>query len=447
MNATRRDFVRFLPGLASLSVLPAPFRDSAGAARRASPPPDRVAAPAINLLRQDFPELSQQINGNSLVYLDSAATTLRPRAVIDATSNFYLHDNANPSAALHTLARRSAELYESARRTVAHFINARSPDEVIFARGTTEAINLAASSWSSANLKPGDEVLLTIAEHYSNLIPWRLAAERAGAHLRFLDIDGAGALRLDQLDSVLSPRTKLVAFSHVSNVLGRINPAAEICHRVHRAGAAVLIDAAQSVPHVPVDVQALGCDFLAFSGHKMLGPMGIGVLWARRELLDALPPFQSGSNMLHELPAVDAPLPLAVAAHKFEAGTPNVAGPVALAAAIQYLESLGRAELWKREQALTAHALERLLRVPGLRVLGSVDALDRISVFSFTLENRTPAEIVRSLDQRGIAVRAGDLAALPLLKRLGVAAAARASCHVYTDRSDIDALAAALSQL
>ena len=433
MPSDRRDFLRLLSAAAALPAIDTPGRSPL------------IPSPAINFIREDFPELSQQISGQPLVYLDSAATTLRPRAVIDATSNFYLHDNANPSTATHTLARRSATLYQSARQTVAHFINAHSPEEIVFTRGTTEAINLVAASWCGANLHAGDEILLTITEHYSNLIPWRLAAERVGAHLRFLDVDESGALRLDQLDSLLSRRTKFVAFSHVSNVLGRINPAADICQRAHTAGAAVLIDAAQSIPHIPVDVQALGCDFLAFSGHKMLGPMGVGVLWGRKELLDGLPPYQGGSNMVHEVASADAPLQFGDGGHKFEAGTPNVAGPVGLAVAIQYLESLGRVEIWKREQALTALALERLHGIPGLRILGSVHAADRISVFSFTLEKCAPAHIVRTLDQLGIAIRVGDLAALPLLKRLGVSAAARASCYLYTQPSDIDALVGALS--
>jgi cysteine desulfurase/selenocysteine lyase len=438
MDSKRRDFLRLLSSAAALPAV--------GAAANA-PLTSPTLSDAPNSVRDDFPELQQQINGAPLVYLDSAATTLRPRAVIDATSNFYAHDNANPAAALHTLARRSAGLYDSARQAVAHFVNARSPEEIIFTRGTTEAVNLAAASWSATNLRSGDELLLTIAEHYSNLLPWRLAAERVGAHLRFLDVDESGALRLDQLDALLSRRTKLVAFSHVSNVLGRINPAAEICQRARRAGAAVFIDAAQSVPHIPVDVQALGCDFLAFSGHKMLGPMGIGVLWARRELLDLLPPFQSGSNMAHELPSLEAPLPFARGAYKFEAGTPNAAGAVGLATAIQYLESLGRAEIWKREQSLTAHALEGLRSVPGLRLVGSANPAERISVFSFTIENRAPLDLVHALDQRGIAIRAGDLAALPLLKRFGVSAAARASSYLYTQPSDIEALADALTRL
>ena len=398
-------------------------------------------------IRGDFPALHQKINGFPLVYLDSAATTHRPRAVIDATSNFYQHDNANPSVSLHTLARRSAALYEAARRTVARFILARSLDEIIWTRGTTEAINLAASSWGAAHLRPDDEILLTRAEHYSNLLPWRFVAARTGARLRFLDVDASGNLRRGQLEAFLSRRTKMVAFSHVSNVLGRINPASEICERAHRAGAMVLIDAAQSVPHIPIDVQTLGCDFLAFSGHKMTGPMGIGVLWVRRELLDALPPYQSGSNMAHEWESVEAPVQFAEGGRKFEAGTPNAAGAVGLAAAILYLESIGRTELWKREQELTAYALERLRRIPGLRILGSTAATDRISVFSFVLENFPVPEVIRALDERGIAIRGGDFAALPLLKRMGVTAAARASCYIYTQPSDIDALAESLCDL
>jgi cysteine desulfurase/selenocysteine lyase len=245
---------------------------------RLSEAPAQAGVPSGTKITGDFPALNQKMNGLPLVYLDSAATTLRPRAVIDATSQFYQHDNANPSTTLHTLARRSAELYQGARETVARFLNARSPEEIVWTRGTTEAINLVASSWGTANLRPRDEILLTQAEHYSNLLPWRFIAERTGARLRFLEVDGEGQLQLDQLDDLLTPRTKIVAFSHVSNVLGHVNPANAICERAHRVGALVLIDAAQSVPHLPVDVQALNCDFLAFSSHKILGPMGIGVL-------------------------------------------------------------------------------------------------------------------------------------------------------------------------
>src|SRR5215469_10049951 len=267
------------------------------------------------------------------------------------------------------------------------------------------------------------------------------------ARLRFLEVDDEGRIQLDRLGALLTVRTKMVAFTHVSNVLGLINPANEICERAHRAGAVVLIDAAQSVPHLPVDVQALGCDFLAFSGHKMTGPMGIGVLWARRELLDDLPPYQSGSNMAHEVESVEAPAHLADGSHKFEAGTPNAAGAIGLAAAITYLESIGRSELWKREQELTSYTLDRLHRVPGLRLLGPTVAAERVSVFSFALENSSVPDVVHALDQRGIAIRGGDLAALPLLKRMGVTAAARASCYIYSQPSDIDALVEALSNL
>lgn len=446
MNANRRDFLRFMSGAASLPFAPAAASDAFAAQPSPSPEPGLAEIPEVAKIREDFPALHQNINGAPLVYLDSAATAQRPRAVIEATSHFYENENSNPSAALHTLARRSAELYEAARRTVTLFIHARSPDEIIWTRGSTEAINLAASSWGGANLHPGDEILLTETEHYSNLLPWRFVAERTGAHLRFLPMDDQGRLRLEQLDAFLSRRTKLVAFTHVSNVLGRINPAAEICQRARRAGALVLLDAAQSAPHIPIDVQDLGCDFLAFSGHKIMGPMGIGVLWVRGGLLETLPPYQSGSNMAHELDSLEAAPRFAVGGHKFEAGTSNAVGAVGLAAAISYLESLGRAELWKREQELTAYALDRLRRVPGLRLLGSAEA-ERISLFSFVLENVSPLDLARALDERGIAIRAGDLAALPLLKRFGTTAAARASCYVYTRRSDIDALAEELADL
>jgi cysteine desulfurase / selenocysteine lyase len=246
--------------------------------------------------RADFPALNQQIDGHPLTYLDSAATTQRPTAVLDAVIDFYRHDNANPGSALHALARRACEQYEGARRTLAGFLNAADPAEVVWTRGTTEGINLVATAWARSVLHHGDELLLTVAEHASNLLPWRLVAEQTGAIVRYVDVDDDGRVLLEDLDGKLSERTRLVAFSHVSNVAGYINPAAQICARARRAGARVLIDAAQTAPHIPLDVQALGCDFLVFSSHKMLGPMGVGVLWARRELLDAMPPYQAGSN-------------------------------------------------------------------------------------------------------------------------------------------------------
>jgi cysteine desulfurase / selenocysteine lyase len=348
---------------------------------------------------------------------------------------------------LHALSRRSASLYDEARATVARFLNARGPDEIVFTRGTTEAINLVASSWGGVNLGRGDEILTTVSDHYSSLVPWRMAAWRAGATLRIWDVSDDGHLRVDQLDTLLSKRTKMVTFPHVSNVLGAINPAKEICERAHRAGAVVLVDAAQSVAHFCVDVREIGCDFLTLSGHKMCGPMGICALWARRELFDAMPPFQAGSNMVHEVQMESAPAHFAEGALKFEAGTRNVAGAVGLAAAVRFLESLGRKELWTREQELTEHVLAGLGRVKGVRILGPMKSSERISVFSFVVENRKPLEIAASLDRVGIAIRAGDLASLPALKRFGVTAAARASCYLYTSTEDIDRLIAELQKL
>ena len=399
--------------------------------------------------RERFPALDQRVNGHPLTYLDSAASTQRPVEVIDAIAEFYRRDNANPSATLHTLARRANDRYEGARTTVARFIHAHDASEVVFTRGTTEAINLVATAWGGANLKPGDEILLGTAEHASNMVPWQLAARRTGASLRFFGIADDGRVRLEELESGLASRPRLVAFAHVSNVLGLINPAKEMCARARAAGATVLIDAAQSVPHFPVDVQDLGCDFLAFSGHKMLGPMGVGVLWGRRELLDAMPPYQGGSNMAHGVGTDPEGLEahLAHGAHKFGAGTPNVSGPVGLAAAIRFLRALGQRAIWDHEQRLTRQALERLRAVPGLRLLGSADPQDRISVFSFTVEGVPPLEVVRAADRRGIALRAGDLASLPLLARLGTASAARASAYLYNMPEDIDRLGDALERM
>jgi len=433
---TRREL-----GQAALgALLSVSTRQDARSASSAVPGPEDVSR-----WLTDFPALGQTVNGQPLAYLDSAATTQRPRAVLAALLDYYQHDNANPGPTLHALARRAYERYEGARRTLAAFINAADSDEVVWVRGTTEGINLVASAWARPRLRPGDELLLTVAEHASNLLPWRLVAEQTGATVRYVDVDDEGRVRLDDLDRKLSERTRLVSFSHVSNVAGYINPAAEICGRARRAGARVLIDAAQSAPHVPLDVQSLGCDFLAFSSHKMLGPMGIGVLWGRRELLDEMSPYQSGSNMAH---AVDvASQEFEHAARKFGAGTPNVSGPVGLAAAVQYLRSQNRSAIERHEAELTRYALEQLTDIPGLRLLGPRSAVQRVPVFSFVLAGHSPAEILQHLDARGIAIRAGDLAALPLLKRFGVTAAARASCYLYSQTAELDRLAAALREL
>ena len=405
-----------------------------------------ATSPALaNDWRRFFPALSNSPAGPSFVYLDSAATTQRPVAVLDALTDFYARGNANPGKSQHALARRAYEQYESARQTVATWINAANAEEVVWVRGTTEAINLVASAWGSIALRPADEILLTVAEHASNLLPWKLAAERVGARLRLVDVDDEGRISLEDLDRKLSDRTRILAFSHISNVAGYVNPAAQICARARQAGALTLIDAAQSAPHVPIDVRALGCDFLAFSSHKMLGPMGIGVLWARRELLQSMPPYQAGSNMAHAVDFESAQLEHA--AHKFGAGTPYAPGPLGLAAAMQFLNSLGRQSVMAHEQALTDYALRRLREVPRLRLLGPKDSERRIPVFTFEIAGLSAQQVQRSLDDRQVAIRAGDLSALPLLKRLGVETAARASCYLYTTEADIDRLIAGLKKL
>ncbi len=393
--------------------------------------------PQVSATQAAFPALGQRVNGQPLTYLDSAATTLRPRAVIDALVEFYSTDNANPSP-VHHLASRAAGRLAEARGIVARFINAPDPSEIVFVRGTTEGVNLVASTWGAANLRAGDEVVLTVAEHNSNLMPWTRAARGAGATVRILDVDDEGRLRLDEFKKMLSARTRLVAFSHVSNVLGLVNPAKELCALARQAGARVVIDGAQSAPHVAIDVQDLGCDFYVFSGHKMLGPMGTGVVWGRRELLEAMPAYHVGSNMAHEVDFERADLEHG--AQKFQAGTPDVAGPVGLAAAVTFIGTLGREALWKHDQDLVRHGLARLAEVPRLRLIGPKSPEQRVPVFAFVIEGHAPAALAKALDQRGIAVRAGDMAALPLLKRFGTTAALRASAYVYSTRADIDRL-------
>jgi len=419
---------------------------AAGSAMRGT---DRAATSlpveGVQEWRRHFPALAQEVSGQPLAYLDTAATSLRPRSVIDAVSRFYEHDNANPGAALHTLARRAATSLEAARTTVASFIGANDPLEVVFTRGTTEGLNLVAASWGAMALRPGDEVLIGIAEHSSNMMPWQAIATRAGATLRYFDTSDEGAPLLDDLSAKLSPRTKIVAFSHVSNVLGMINPAREMCERVRAPGRIVVIDGAQSVPHFGVDVRELGCDFMAFSSHKMLGPMGVGVLWGRRELLERMPPYQLGSNMAHDVDVGAAHL--SEGALKFGAGTPNVSGPIGLAAAIGFIRSIGRDQVWAHEQEITRLMLRRLGAIRGVRLLGSTNAAEKISVFSFIVTGKQPSDVLRALDEQGIAIRAGDLAALPLLKRFGVERAARASCYLYTTEAEVNRFGDALERI
>ena len=384
-----------------------------------------------------FPALRQQINGHPLTFLDSAATTLRPQSVIDALVGYYSTDNANPSR-VHTLASRAADRLAAARQELARFVNAPDPSEIIFTRGTTEGINLIASTWGVATLRADDEIVLTIAEHSSNLMPWTRLAAQARAKVRVVDVDDDGRPRLDQLKQLLSKRTRVVVFSHVSNVLGYINPAKEICSIAREAGAAVVIDGAQGAPHTKIDVQDLGCEFYVFSGHKMLGPMGTGVVWGRRELLEAMPPYHVGSNMAHDVDFERAAFEHG--AQKFQAGTPDVAGPVGLAAAVRFLETAGTL-LQRHDDELVRHGLARLTRIPSVRLIGPRQPEGRVPVFTFVVEGRSATSVAKALDARGIAVRAGDMAALPLLKRFGTSEAVRASAYVYSTRDDLDRLA------
>ena len=402
------------------------------------------ASSAASGWRHDFPALTQLINGKPLAYLDSAATTLRPAPVIDAIAGYYRTINANPSATLHTLARRSAEAYAAARSTVARFINA-DPREIVWTRGTTEGINLFASAWGGANLRAGDEIVVSVAEHYSNWLPWRAIAQRTGATVRVFAVHDDGRINLEDLERTLSPRTRLVAVSHVSNVLGLINPIHEVVRRARSVEARVFVDGAQSAPHIPVDVKALGCDFFVCSSHKMLGPMATGVAWARHEILEAMPPYQTGSNMAHDV-TFDSEV-LEHDGQKFQAGTPNVSGPIGLAAACTYINSLGRSAIAAHEHALTTRALEVFRRVRGLKLIGSAAAENRVPVFCFTIDGVPVPAIVKALDDEGIAVRGGDMAALPLLERFGTKSAARVSAYLYNTVQDLDRVGVVLDKL
>lgn len=389
-------------------------------------------------LKADFPALHQEVNGRPLVYLDSAATTQKPRSVIEAVERFYLRDNANVHRGIHELSNRATEAYEGARSTVATFLGISDPAELIWTRGTTDAINLVASSWGGSTLRAGDEVVLTVMEHHSNLVPWQLMARRTGATLRFVEMDDQQRLDLASLDAVLGPRTRLVAVGHVSNALGTVNPIREIVERAHRVGARVLVDAAQSVPHLPIRVDALGCDFLAFSGHKMCGPTGIGGLWARRELLERMPPVQGGGDMIDTVEldrSTFAELP-----HRFEAGTPPISGAIGLAAAVDYLRAVGQERIVAHEKALLTYADAQLRTLPGVRVFGPADPAERAGVLSFTLGDIHPHDLATILDSEGVAIRAGHHCTQPLMRRLGVAATARASFYIYNTPADVDAL-------
>jgi cysteine desulfurase/selenocysteine lyase len=391
----------------------------------------------VKAIKGQFPILDQEVNGHRLVYLDNAASSQKPRAVIEAVARYYERDHANVHRGIHELSTRATRAYEGARARVAAYIRAAEPAEVVFVRGTTEAINLVASAWGLQNLREGDEILLTVLEHHSNIVPWQLLAARVGARLVSVDIDDDGRLRLDQLRDLLSERTRLVAVTHVSNALGTVNPVVEIVAAAKRVGAVVLVDGAQAAPHLPIDVRELDCDFYAFSGHKMCGPTGIGVLWGRQELLAGMAPYQGGGEMIEivELErSTYKPAP-----QKFEAGTPNVAGAVGLAAAIDFLEGVGLERIQAHEHALVEYALERAAAIPGFRGLGPLGA-DRSGVLSFELGDLHPHDLAQILDSYGIAVRAGHHCNQPLMRRLGLGATTRASFYLYNDRDDVDAL-------
>jgi cysteine desulfurase/selenocysteine lyase len=393
-------------------------------------------------LRREFPILQQQMHGKPLAFLDSAASSQKPRRVIEALEDYYRRYNANVHRGVYRLSEEATFAYERARGKLARLINAPSQREVIFVRNTTEAINLVAYAWGGANIRAGDRILLTMMEHHSNIVPWQLLAQRTGAELIYLPFDGQGRLVLDDLDRLLDERVKLVAFTHQSNVFGTINPVAPIVARARAVGAHVLLDAAQSVPHMPVDVQALGVDFLAFSGHKMCGPTGIGVLWGRRELLSAMPPFLGGGSMI-DVVELDHSTFAAIPA-RFEAGTPAIGEAIALGEAADYLQEVGLAAIHQHEQELTAYALERLSTVPGLTIYGPPAGPDRGGAVSFSLEGVHPHDVAAILDQEGVAVRAGHHCTQPLHRVLGVPATTRASFYLYSLPEEIDRLVAGL---
>ncbi len=398
----------------------------------------RTATLDESRIRAAFPILSMQVRpGVPLIYLDSAATSQKPSEVIEAMTNYYERQNANIHRGVHFLAEAATEAYESARQRIAGFIGAASPREIIFTRNTTEAINLVAQAWGRTNVGAGDILLLTEMEHHSNLVPWQMLAAERGARLEFIPVSDDGRLDLEQLDGLLALAPRLVAFTHMSNVLGTINPVAEITARAHAAGAVVLVDGAQSVPHLPVDVGQLGVDFLAFSAHKMCGPTGVGVLYGREPLLQAMPPFLGGGDMikrvrLREYTANDLP-------HKFEAGTPAIAEVIGFGAAVDYLSGVGLAAIHAHEQRVIGYALERLAEVPGVRVLGP-EAEHRGGVVSFSLAEAHPHDVAQLLDRRGIAVRAGHHCAMPLHEKYGLPASTRASFYLYNTTDEVDRL-------
>jgi cysteine desulfurase/selenocysteine lyase len=386
-------------------------------------------------LRKDFPILDQQVHGKPLVYFDNAATSQKPRAVIDALVRYYERDNANVHRGIHELSNRSTAAYEAARERAARFINAKSAEEIVFTRGTTEAINLVAASWGAKNLKSGDVILLTEMEHHSNLVPWQLLAQRTGAKIAYVPVTGdEGLLDLSKLDSLLTPRVRFFSMVHISNSLGTVNPVADLCARARKLGIVTLVDGAQSAGHLPVDVQAIGCDFFAFSGHKICGPTGIGVLWGRQEMLNAMPPYQGGGEMILSVEYQKAEFK--PAPHRFEAGTPDISGPIGLHAAMDYLDAVGRGNIWKHDQELANDACEKLAALKSIRIFGPKQ--NRAGLVSFLLKDIHAHDVVTLADQAGVALRGGHHCTQPLMHKLGVESTARASFYFYNTHAEVD---------
>ncbi len=414
-------------------------RDGAAASARPRPAP----AFDVERVRAEFPILARQVNGKPLVYLDSAATSQKPRAVLEALERYYLEDNANVHRGVHALSERATRAYEQARSKARAFLNAASASEIVFVRGTTEGINLVAQTLGRQRVQAGDEVLITAMEHHSNIVPWQMLCEEKGARLRVAPIDDSGELLLGELERLIGPRTRLVALTHVSNALGTVNPVREVVEMAHARGVPVLVDGAQAAPHLALDVRALGCDFYVFSGHKVFAPTGIGVLYGRMEHLQAMPPYQGGGEMIasvtFEKTTYKKP------PHKFEAGTPDIAGAVGLGAALDWLGRIDREGMTAHEHDLMEHTERALAGVRGLRRIGT--ARQRAAVASFVMQGVHPHDLATILDQEGIAVRAGHHCAQPVMERFGVPATARASLALYNTRQDIDALVRGLHKV
>jgi cysteine desulfurase/selenocysteine lyase len=397
----------------------------------------------VATIRGDFPILGERVHGKPLVYLDNANTTQKPRSVLEAMEHYYRHDNANIHRATHLLSERATRAYEAARGKAQRLINAGSTREVVFTKGTTDGINLVAQSWARTHLKPGDEILVTWMEHHSNIVPWQLVCEQTGAVLKVAPITDDGELDVEAFKARLTGRTKLAAMVHVSNALGTINPVTELVAAARDAGAVTLLDGAQAVPHLAVDVQAIGCDFYVFSSHKMYGPTGVGVLYGREALLDAMPPYQGGGDMIASVTFEKTDYN--VLPYKFEAGTPNIAGVIGFGAAVDYLQGIDRAAALAYEDQLLGHATESIGRLPGIQLIGR--ARERTSVLSFVLDGVHPHDIGTILDTEGIAVRTGQHCAQPVMDRYGITATVRASIGIYNTRDEIDALAGGLNKV